>query len=216
MALNSDVIDEKFNEGTEKIKNELISRRIQTIDMINTKIASVSDALESLSQLARTRTIEISENKGFAKLRSYFTVLQAFISFNSMRIKDEFDPSTVSNNITKSTDQVHDDFLKRILIKKEELKPIMDDPKRKKMCVVSKFVRFTTSVFNDLKVKFDKAFADDRANLEQKMNTLINSLQEINNIMNNSIDTCLELVDPSNCVSSFVSIITDSIVHDYS
>lgn len=214
MALNSVVVDEKFNEGTKKVQKELNSRRIQTIDLINTRITSVYDALESLSQLARTRTIEISKNNGFAKLRSYFTVLQSFISFNSMRIKDEFDPSTVSSNVTKSTDQAYDNFLKIILYKKEELKPIMDDPKRKKMCVVSKFVRFTTSVFNDLKVQFNKAFADDRTKLERKINTIIISLQEINNIINNSIDTCLELVDPSNCVSSFVSFITNSIIHD--
>lgn len=214
--MNSDVIDEKFNEGTKKVQNEMNSRRTQTIDLINTKIASVSDALESLSQLARRRTLEISKNKGFAKLRSYCTVLQAFISFNSMRIKDEFDPSTVSSNLTKSTNQAYDDFLKIIHNKKEKLKPIMDDPKRKKMCVVSKFVRFTTSVFNDLKLKFDKSFADDRTRLERKINTITNSLEEIKNIMDKSIDNCLELVDPSNCVSLFVSLITELFAYDNS
>lgn len=213
MALNSDVIEEKFIEGTKKVQNEMKSRRIQSIDLINTNIASVYDALETLSQLTRTRIIEISKNKGFAKLRSYCTVLQAFISFNSMRIKDEFDPSTISSNLTRSTDQAYDDFLKIIHDKKEKLKPIMDDPKRKKMCVVSKFVHFSTSLFNNLKINFNHTFEDDRVKLEQKINTITNSLHEIMSIMNKSIDTCLELIDPSNCVSLFVSFIIDSFAY---
>lgn len=210
--MNSDVIDEKINAGTKKVQNEMNSLRTQTIDLINTKIASVSDALDSLSQLARKRSIEISKNKGFAKLRSYCTVLQAYISFNSMRIKDEFDPAVVSSNLTKSTDQAYDEFMTRISDKKEELKPIMDDPKRAKICVVSKFVRSSTSVFSQLKDKFDKSFEDDRIKLEQKVENITNSLQQIENIMNKSIDTCLELIDPSNCVSSFVSFFLQSLV----
>lgn len=213
--MNSDVIDEKINAGTKKVQNEMNSRRNETIDLINTKIASVADALNSLSQLVRKRTFEISKNKGFAKLRSYCTVLQAYILFNSMRLKDEFDPAVVSSNLTKSTDQAYDEFMMRISEKKEELKPIMDDPKRAKICVVSKFVRSSTIVFSQLRVKFDKSFEDDRVKLEQKVETITNSLQEIENIMDKSIDTCLELVDPSNCVSSFVSFIFLSLVQFY-
>ena len=206
--MNSDIIDEKFNEGTTKVQNEMNSRITQTIDLTNTKIASVSAALDSLSQLARKRTIEISKNKGFTKFRSYCSVLQAYISFNSMRIKDEFDPATLSSNLTKSTDQAYDDFMQIILEKKEELKQIMDDPNRNKMCLVSKFVRSSTNVFNDLKLKFNTAFDDDKVKMEQQIDTITKSLQEIENLINKSVDICLELEDPSNCVSTFVCSIT--------
>lgn len=215
LALNSDVIDKTVNERITKLQNEMITRRTQTIEQLNSMIASVALELDLLSKLARTKTIETSKNKAFSKFKSYCSVLQAYISFNSLRLKEEFDPSIVASNITKASDQAYDDFMTIMQEKKHDLIPIMDDPKRTNMCVVSNFVRLISSVFSESKSKFETEYNKDGSSLVQQVDIITNSLRKIRNTMSKSVDTCLELVDASNCVASFVSIITKILKYLY-